>query len=51
MGISSSNISISITLKTFLEHTFQRQIASLLLLCEQGNVFCLFFQETLNKTI
>ena len=45
MGISCSNISISITLKTFLKHTFQCQIASLLLLCKQGNVFCLFFQE------
>ena len=48
MGISCSNISISI--KTFPKHTFQRQIASLLLLCKQGNVFCLFFQEQLNKT-
>ena len=24
-------------------------MASLLLLCKQGNVFCLFFQEQLNK--
>ena len=49
-GISCSNISISITLKTFWKHTFQRQIASLLLFCKQGNIFCLLFQEQLNKT-
>ena len=49
MGFSCSNTSISITLKTFLKHTRQRQIASLLLLCKQGNVFDLFFQEQLKK--
>ena len=47
MGISCSNISISI--KTFPKHTFQQQIASFLLLCKQGNIFCLFFEEQLNK--
>ena len=39
--------SISVTLKTFLKHAFQCQIASLLLLRKQGNVFCLCFQEQL----
>ena len=38
MGFSCSNSSISITLKTFL-----------LLLCKQGNVFDLFYQEWLRK--
>ena len=44
LGFPVSNTSTSITLKTFLKHTHQRQTASLLLLCKQGNFFNLFFQ-------
>ena len=36
---------ITITLKTFLKHTRQRQIACFLLLCKQGNLFNTFFRE------
>ena len=49
MGFSCWNIEISITLKAFLKHTCQCQIAFLLLLCKEGNIFDLFFQEQLKE--
>ena len=49
VGFSCSNTSMSITTKAFLKHTCQRQIASLLLLCKQGNIFNLSFQEQVKK--
>ena len=49
MVFCCSNTLISITLQTFLKHNCQHQIGSLLLLCKQGNVFDLFFQEHLKK--
>ena len=49
MEFSCSNTSISVTLRTFVKYTRQRQIAFLLLLCKQGNVFDLFFQEQSKK--
>ena len=38
-----------LTLKTFLKYTCHRQIAFLLLLCKQGNVFNLFFYGTIEE--